>query len=587
MIEKRDAIRNPLTNLYPVNKIEVIYSSIQRRIDTFNSNSNYPKSNQTNRPRFSEKDILLICYGDHIQEPTQSPLKTLGAFLEEHLFDAVNGIHILPFFQYSSDDGFSVKDYREVSPDFGQWDDIHKVSKKYNLMVDFVINHVSAKSEWFQNYLNGVDAYSNYFLTVDPKTDLSKVVRPRSTPLLTRYETLRGTEYLWTTFSTDQVDLNFENPEVLLEMIDVLLFYIDQGVNIIRLDAVAYLWKIPGTSCINLPQTHQLIKLFRAVIDEVAPGVALVTETNVPHNENISYFGEFIPELNSSDEAQIVYQFPLAPLILHTFLNGDSAKLNKWIEELPSLPEGSAFLNFTASHDGIGIRPVEQILSTEETQNLISSVIEHRGKVSTKSNPDGTNSVYELNISWYDALNNSAVPDDDLDIERFIASQVIMLSLAGIPGVYLPSLFGARNCISCYEESGRQRSINREKYQWSTLNKELENPVSSHSKIFTRYKHILKIRTSYDAFNPSSEQRVIYLGSSILSFLRCSQSGERILCLVNISPKKQNVEIPLHSIQATGNQAWTDLISNNVYFAPNNCLYIKLVAYQSLWLYSK
>ena len=586
MIDNKENIRSILATIYPAEKNETIYTAIQQLVQDFKRTSNLSASVEISRPRFSEKDIILICYGDHLQEPDQLPLTTLYTFLQDHLAGLVNSVHILPFFPYSSDDGFSVINYRKVATDLGDWKEINEISKNFKLMVDFVLNHISTKSEWFQNFLINNPPFIEYFITVDPALDLSNVVRPRSTALLSPFQTATWNKYLWTTFNSDQVDLNYQNPQVLIEMIDILLFYVKQGAQIIRLDAIAYLWKSPGTNCINLPQTHQIVKILRSVLDQIAPGIALVTETNVPHNENISYFGEYNPDLKSSDEAQLVYQFPLAPLILNAFLNGNSNKLLKWVEELPALQEGSVFLNFTASHDGIGIRPVEQILSPEETHKLVSSILEHGGQVSTKSNSDGTNSVYELNATWYDAINVLSTPDDELCIERFIASQVIMLSLAGVPGIYFSSLFGARNCIDCFEKTGRQRSINREKYNLTTLNNKLGNPNSVFAKIFKRYKKLLTIRSTSDAFDPNADQKVIWVNNSIFSILRQSKTGEYILCLVNLTEKHQQVKLSLTNLKLFGKTIWTDKISSKTHSVENDYLDVVLSPYQSFWLHS-
>ena len=164
----------------------------------------------------------------------------------------------------------------------------------YRLAFDLVVNHVSAQSAWFQRFLAGVPPYTGYFLVLDPATDLSGVVRPRATPVLTPFRTADGERHVWTTFSEDQIDLNFQQPPGPAgDDRRAAVLRGARGAQIIRLDAIAYLWKVPGTSCIHLPQTHAVVKLLRAILDLTAPAVQLLTETNVPHAENISYFGEY------------------------------------------------------------------------------------------------------------------------------------------------------------------------------------------------------------------------------------------------------------------------------------------------------
>ena len=323
-------------------------------------------------------------------------------------------------------------------------------------MFDAVINHISSKSRWFAGFLRGEEKYQDYFISVNPNIDLSLVTRPRSLPLLTPFETPEGEKYLWTTFSADQIDLNFSNPETLLDVLDVILFYIKSGANLIRLDAIAYLWKEIGTTCIHLPQTHTIIKLLRAIVGEVSPDVLLVTETNVPHEENVSYFGD------GADEAHMVYQFALPPLTAHAIITGSSRYLRGWASSLEYPSPETCYFNFTASHDGVGVRPVTGILPEADLEVLLQQTQAHGGRISLKTNQDGTTSPYELNINYFDLLNNpSSDEPQTLHADRFMASQAIMLMLKGIPGIYFHSLMGSRNYYQGVEESGHARTINR------------------------------------------------------------------------------------------------------------------------------
>jgi sucrose phosphorylase len=308
------------------------------------------------------------------------------------------GIHILPFYPWTSDDGFSVTDYRKVDSNLGEWKDITSMQNNFRLMFDGVINHISAESEWFKGFLRDDPPYRDYFITVDGDPDLSQVVRPRALPLLTSFNTPSGEKRVWTTFSADQIDLNFKNPEVLFEILDIMLMYIERGATYIRLDAIAYLWKEIGTTCIHLPQTHHLIQLMRCVLDEVAPHVHLITETNVPHADNISYFGD------GTNEAQLVYNFALPPLTLHTFHTGNAQVLSNWAKTLTLPSDKTTFFNFLASHDGVGLNPARGILSNEEIDALVNKTLAHGGLVSYKNNSDGSQSPYEMNVNYFDAL---------------------------------------------------------------------------------------------------------------------------------------------------------------------------------------
>ncbi len=539
----------------------------------------------------SERDAILITYGDQFQEPESPPLQVLADFLEKNLRKAINGLHILPFFPFSSDDGFSVIDYREVNQHLGNWSHIARLKRNFRLMFDAVINHISRESKWFESFKRGEEPYKNFFITVDSSTDLSMVVRPRDLPLLTTTYTDWGVQHVWTTFSEDQIDLNYANPQVLLEIIDLLLFYIEHGAEFIRLDAIAYIWKEPGTACIHLPQTHQVVKLFRAVLDAVAPGVILITETNVPHKENISYFGDPLKRnlpgkpAHRGDEAQMVYQFPLAPLILHTFHSGNARILTEWAANLKSPYPTATFFNFIASHDGIGVRPAEGLLSPDQIQALVTRTKKHGGEVSYKTNPDGSKSVYELNITLYDALNNPKEPNQEQDVRRFLASQVIMLSLAGVPGIYVHSLFGSRNCYKCLEETDRSRSINRQKFLRADLESQLANPGSIESQVFSGYLGILLQRRKRPAFHPYGSQKILNLQDAIFGLVRTAPYGNDIvICLVNIARDSQSLDLEPATMELPDVTVWYDLISGREFSIQDGHLQFYLDSYHYVWL---
>jgi sucrose phosphorylase len=483
----------------------------------------------------SERDALLITYADQLSEPGTPPLVALGGFCERHLRGVVTGIHLLPFFPSSSDDGFAVADFRSVDPRMGSWDDVERLARSFDMMIDVVINHVSARHAWFQSFLRDDPGYRDYFVVIEGRPDLSEVVRPRSLSLLTRFDTPSGQRHVWTTFSEDQVDLNFRNPDVLLEIIDLILYYAARGARFIRLDAVAYLWKEIGTPCINLPQTHGIIRILRHILDMAAPHVLLISETNVPHAENISYFG------NGGDEAQVVYNFALPPLVLHTIQTGDSRALTAWAAELRLPSERATFLNFLASHDGIGVSPVRDILSQAELDALIARAVRHAGLVSYRTGPGGAPQPYELNINYFDALSNpSAGEAIGTGIARFMAAQAIMLALMGVPGIYFHSLFGSRGWPAGVNVTGRNRTINRQKFDLNSIEAELADPSSLRHQVFDGYVRLLQARAASPAFHPNGRQQVLNCGESIFAILRYSPDGaQSVLCLHNVSNRPQ------------------------------------------------
>jgi sucrose phosphorylase len=576
-------IRELLNDLYGIEKGETVWIELIGILDKYRFLDRRIQSDTSLAEKiFSEKDAILITYGDQVQEVNTKPLKTLSDFLQANLHNVISGIHILPFFPYSSDDGFSVIDFRLVNPEYGDWEDIDHIGHGFRLMYDAVINHISRESDWSKSFLLCQEPFIDYFIAVDPEVDLSMVFRPRALPLLTPVETTCGEKWVWTTFSDDQFDLNYSNPNVLLDIIDLLLFYISRGAEIIRLDAIAYLWKEIGTSCLHLPQTHAVIKIWRAALDLIAPWVVLITETNVPHEENISYFGQVLPETGRTDEAQMVYQFPLAPLILHTFLEGEVCKLRSWADNLYS---PGPFFNFIASHDGIGVMPAKGILDEVEIQAIVDQTLAHGGRVSYKSNQDGSKSVYELNITLYDWLNGPVDEQVDLEVSRFLASQAIMLSLAGVPGIYFHSLFGARNCYECVEQTGRARSINREKFFLEELSNSLADPNSRTARIFNGYLTLLKHRREHKAFHPESQQRVLFIDNNIFSLYRGpAKDKEVILCLINVSEKPKKISINPLEFDLPSNGQREDILGNEVIQVGNMNINISLEPYQTMWL---
>lgn len=533
----------------------------------------------------SERDVMLITYGDQVSsrskgdhsDTDEPPLRTLHRFLRDKLEGIVNSVHILPFYPYTSDDGFSVVDFYAVDPALGTWDDINALRADFRLMFDAVFNHISSQSAWFQAFLRGEAPYTDYFIAVDPSVDLSQVVRPRTHPLLTPFKTAQGEKHIWTTFSDDQIDLNFSNSAVLLDIVRVLLFYVQQGATFIRLDAIAFLWKIIGTSCLHLEETHLVIQLLRTILDMTVPETVLITETNVPHKENISYFGD------GTNEAQLVYQFPLPPLTLHTMRTGDTTALTRWAASLESAGKQTTFFNFLASHDGIGVRPVTGILSDEEFEALITLTTEHGGFVSYRSLPNGGKSPYELNISYFDAITHPEITErqPEVAVQRFLVAQAIMLALAGVPGIYFHSLFGSRNWREGAIQSGHNRTINREKFNVDALRSELDDQRSIRRMVYDGFGRLLRVRTSEAAFHPLGGQEILNLHPALFALKRYSPNGDSCVLVLN-NVTDQTIAVDLHAA-VPDITSWVDLL-NGEHHASGLSGRIEMRPYQIAWL---
>jgi glycosidase len=527
----------------------------------------YPAESRKREGYFSQDDVVLITYGDSLLGKGQVPLVTLHDFANRYLKDTISTIHFLPFFPWSSDDGFSVMDFFAINPELGSWEDVVSIGRDFQLMLDYVVNHFSSQGEWFENYLAGKEGYVDFAMEVDPSTDLSQVTRPRSLPLLSEYKKHDGSiVHLWTTFSADQIDFNFKSLDVLEKMIEVLLFYVKQGATILRLDAIAYLWKEIGTTCIHLNETHDMVKLFRAILDLVAPDVIILTETNVPHQENISYFGD------GRDEAQMVYNFTLPPLLFYSFLKEDTTVLSEWAKGLDVESESNTFFNFTASHDGIGVRPLEGILQPEEIDNLIEVVKANGGQVSYKRNPDGSDSPYELNITYVDAI---LADPESTRAERFLASQAIQYVLPGVPTTYIHSLLGSRNWLQGVQQTGRARTVNRERLDVESLMSELKDPESFRARIFFSYIELIKIRKKQQAFHPNADFEILEIDPRVFAIKRYFEE-QTIYALTNVS----STEVPIFLSGQDVPEQMEDFISGEKFRTDS----LTLRPYQYVWL---
>ena len=562
-----------LRQIYPETDSAILASQV---IDAF-----WPEGSRRRKRRrkpgntlWSERDAVLITYGNSIVDGTHKPLDLLHDFLTTRLDGVVNGVHILPFFPYTSDDGFAVTDYRKVDPALGDWSDISRIGREFHLMSDLVLNHVSSQSPWFNAFRQGHAPYDQFFITADPDADHSNVVRPRTTPLLQEVQTNDGPKHVWCTFSHDQVDLNFANPEVLLEMIRIIRLHIEAGVQIIRLDAVAFVWKQEGSSCIHLPQTHAIVKLLRLLADFSVETVVILTETNVPKAENLSYFGH-------RDEAHSVYNFPLPPLVLHAMLSGSASYLRKWQKGMPPAPLGCAYLNFTASHDGIGMRPAEGLLPDAEIVRMIDTVKAGGGLASMRSLPGGGEAVYELNTSYFDAMGHTFAGEDDLKIARFLCSQTIMMSLEGIPAFYIHSLLATPNDTEGVERRGMNRAINRHRWDYPALRDKLADPGSDQAVVLSALSARLRLRARQPAFHPNATQFTLSLEDRVFGLWRQSlDRTQSVFALHNVSA--ETVELPTAALNMIEDENWVDLINDEevrpgegtITFAPYQCRWI-------------
>lgn len=566
-------IINHLQQIYPEHNIEDLSSRIisamgLEQIDV------QPKQHINH---WDQHDIAVITYGDSFLSDNEAPLDSLHRFLNTYLKQNINIVHILPFFPFSSDDGFAVLDYHAVNDVLGDWDNIEQISKDFKLMSDLVINHCSGHSEWFNQLKNGEKPGKDYFYICDPDTDLSSVVRPRTSPLLREVPTPEGHVHVWCTFSHDQPDLDFTNPDVLLEFINIIRLYLEKGVKVFRFDAIAFLWKDPNTNCINLPQTHEIVRLLRTLIEHHTHDAFIITETNIPNRENLSYFG-------NSNEAHIIYNFSLPPLLVNTLLTGNCRYLKNWLMSMPPAMMGTTYFNFIASHDGIGLRPAEGLLSDEEIQSFVATMEAFGGAVSYRALDNNEQKPYEVNITLYDALKGTIEDGpDQWQKHRFICAHVIMLALEGMPAFYIHSLLATENDYDKFRQTNNKRAINRHHWDLNEL-ENLLNSDSHHNDIFNELLRIIEVRKQQTAFHPNATQFTLQFGDGIFGFWRQSLDRvQSIFCISNITNNEQ--EITLSDINLIVTDKWYDLLSGTEITEKDVAMLLK--PYQTVWLTNK
>ncbi|MDC3106567.1 alpha-amylase family glycosyl hydrolase [Candidatus Pelagibacter sp.] len=574
MLSQKDQkkIKLKLKNIYQAHASKKIINNFNNEI--INLIKYFNNKNSKKIKTISEKTSVVISYGDSLYSKKQKFfIKNFNSFYQKKLINYFNTIHFLPFYPSSSDSGFAVKDYYKVDDRIGSWSDIKKISKKSDIMADIVINHSSARGIWFKNFLKKKRPGKDYFLTVDANFDTSKVIRPRDHKLLKKINIFNKTDYLWRTFSPDQIDLNFKNPAVLIRFIKIMINLINHGVTIFRLDAVGYLWKESATKCINLKQTHEIVKLLRIICKVLKVQTLIVTETNLPEKENLSYFGK-------DDEANWIYNFSLPPLLIHAFLFENSFYLNKWSKKLPKLKIENSYLNFLASHDGIGIRPTEGIFDNLTLRKFLKRLKKNGSKFSFRKIQNKSKKIYEANITIFDALKKSNFDEiGKYSLDRYMSAHAIMFSLEGIPAVYFNSLFGTSNDEAKFIISGNNRDINRYKWNLDRIQNQLKNKKSKQSIFFKRITDLLVSRRNQKAFHPNASRHTLSLGSKIFSFKRISiDRKQTIVCITNLSSKNQSPKLNKNY------HNWKNLLGHKISIKKNLLI---LKPFETVWLTNK
>jgi sucrose phosphorylase len=294
----------------------------------------------------------------------------------------------------------------------------------------------------------------------------------------------------------------------------------------------------------------------------------------VPKAENLSYFGKH-------DEAHAIYNFPLPPLILHAVMSNSAHYLRRWQSGMPPAPMGCAYLNFTASHDGIGMRPVEGILPASEQARMIDTIKDTGGLVSMRALPDGGEAPYEINTTYFEATAQTFDGKDDHHFDRFVCTQTIPMSLEGIPAFYIHSMLATPNDHAQVKHRGMNRAINRHRWDYPELNALLDDPASPQSRVLAALSERLRIRAKQPAFHPNATQFTMPLDDRVFGVWRQSlDRRQSIFALHNVSD--QPVVLSHLSMNLIEDEQWFDLLGSDTIDMDQE--EIMLAPYQCRWI---
>ncbi len=570
---KIDKLLKTIYSNHTTEEINFISNQLLQILDDFSEKSAYEEIRD--KERWNESHSVLITYADSIYKNGEATLITLGKLLSKHFGSLSKVVHILPFLKSTSDGGFAVSSYDHLEEKFGGWDDLKSISKNHDLMADLVLNHVSSSHPWVQQFIKSQEPGISNVFSPKQNLDWSNVVRPRSSSLFSQINTDDGPKQVWTTFGPDQIDLNWHNPKMTLEFLNLITSYLSNGIKWLRLDAVGFIWKESGTTCLHLPKAHSIVKLLRVLLNNLLDDGVLITETNVPQKENLSY-------LNSDDEAHMAYNFPLPPLLLEAIITSRADILNSWIFDWPILPEDTTLFNFTASHDGVGLRALEGLMNEQRIKNLLINCEKRGGLVSHRRLSNGDDKPYELNISWWSAMEDSSRDAKRFQYERFILSQLLVMALKGVPAFYLPALLASENDIKSFSMTGQRRDLNREKFKSENLSAVLNNPESNANKNLKYLRNAMDVRSELKQFHPCSQMKCLSNGRSDIVVIKRGKGSESVFAIHNMTENKINYQLNDNDLPKIidNNFNTHDFLTSTKY----NCKNISLDPFQVIWL---
>ena len=543
-------------------------------------------------------DVALIAYADSIGGAVGSPLAALRRFVRRYLpAGTINTVHLLPFYPWDTDRGFSVQDYRAVDRRNGTWEEIEALAGEFDhLMVDLVINHASLDNPLVQGALTGDLRYRDFVIRFDDgeqpdASELAALTRPRPDPVLTRYNLVAtgghtratfdppATEgapdgeapvgvggWVWTTFSrppnadgsaaTRQVDLNFRNPRVLLEMLEVLLCYRGHGADWVRLDAAGYMWKELGTASIHHPNTHRLLQVLRDALAGRADLVS-VAEVNEPQDTILPYLGS--PD--AGVESDLVYQFAHFPLAVHALHSGDASHYKRWLGTQEPFG-GRQFITVFGSHDGMGRKPVLGLLPDADLERMVQDLVSGHGALPNYARQGGGGRIiYELCATPWSLINRAGAGEPlHLQVDRYVACAALGLVLRGVPAFYINGLLGVPNRLDP-GQLDENRSINREQFDEAALYAELDDRGGQMALVLERLLHLIAVRAAEPAFDAGGPPLHVLDTPPAVIAVVADGDGRRVVSLTNVSAAPQR--FALDSVLFPGHGEVVELITGS------------------------
>lgn len=492
-----------------------------------------------------KNQVQLITYVDRL---SNGDLRQLHQLLDEEFDGLFGGVHLLPFFNPidGEDAGFDPIDHTEVDKRVGSWDDVANIGKKYDVMADLIVNHISAQSPVFQDVLEkGSD--SEYFELIMTKekvfgknasqADINKIYRPRPTPCFTPMVCQTGeTINVWTTFTDNQIDIDVTGKHGQIYLNSILDTFEQNNIKFIRLDAAGYAIKKAGTNCFMLDETFDFINALSAQANQ--RDMSCLVEIH-------SYYKT---QIEIAKRCEAVYDFALPPLVLHTLFNNDAHALYNWLSIAPR-----NCVTVLDTHDGIGIVDVGPegdkpgLLTPEQIDTLVETIHSNSNGQSRLATGAAASNVdlYQVNCTYFDALNGNE--------QDYLLARAIQFFAPGIPQVYYSGVLGLKNDMTLLANTQVGRDINRPYIDDTTLRMALE------SDFFASMQVLITLRNSHPAFN----------GKFSISLLDSNLSMN--WCLAN-----EAIEFVLNVEKHTGliNMIEAGEISQSIEIKDNNIKYI-------------